>query len=671
MSTQFSTFGNGINDVGGQLDEMLKKLGMSAMESAAPIQPYSANQIPFPASGNNSFISSFMQPTMQPAYMNLNYNTQPQTFQSGPLTDQTSLMPLAPNQSSINLQNVSESLASLQYSLSNMISMSNLSTYPLQTTTMLGPGIMNGNNTLPFPSPPLANGTFIGTNHLDPSTLGYGDFDSSGFIGTNQIDSSPLGYGEFDEHLVDGPPGLNDLQNNNDFNSNGVPFEFNEAPSHVQLEINSLLDGSTDNLASSLLMEGLFDQELAEETVSTLNLPANNNNSNANTGTNNSTNSSKKGSKSPQKASSENNRSEANRNSNNSNVSTNEQPVQQQTVNSSTSSSSTVAPVISASAEPEKPAVPKPFSWADITKTTAAPTTVTPPVVASTSPTPVVTSTTTPTTTTNNNNKSNNNNKNNNNNSNTKSTANATNNSNTNKAQTNNNSSNNNNNSNNNTKNNTNNNSNNNSNGNNNKKNEGGDKTKKALPVIDNLDLSHINSPDFDCNPAFAKFFVIKSYSEDDIHKSIKYGIWTSTESGNKRLDRGYRECAGKGPVYLFFSVNSSGQFCGLAEMTSPLDYSKKASCWNEDKWSGQFTVKWKIIKDIQNVHLRHVKLVNNENKPVTNSRDTQEVFFQPGLEVLQVFHRFQSKNSILDDFSYYNQQEKEVIQTKGQPTSK
>jgi len=102
--------------------------------------------------------------------------------------------------------------------------------------------------------------------------------------------------------------------------------------------------------------------------------------------------------------------------------------------------------------------------------------------------------------------------------------------------------------------------------------------------------------------------------------------------------------------------------------MTSPLDYSKKASCWNEDKWSGQFTVSWKIIKDIQNVHLRHVKLVNNENKPVTNSRDTQEVFFQPGCEVLQVFHRFQSKNSILDDFSYYNQCEKD--QTKGQPAT-
>lgn len=69
-----------------------------------------------------------------------------------------------------------------------------------------------------------------------------------------------------------------------------------------------------------------------------------------------------------------------------------------------------------------------------------------------------------------------------------------------------------------------------------------------------------------------ARFFVIKSYSEDDIHRSIKYSVWTSTEHGNKRLDTAYREQRGK-PVYLFFSVNGSGHFCGCARMCSDVDY--------------------------------------------------------------------------------------------------
>ena len=36
----------------------------------------------------------------------------------------------------------------------------------------------------------------------------------------------------------------------------------------------------------------------------------------------------------------------------------------------------------------------------------------------------------------------------------------------------------------------------------------------------------------------FARFFVIMSCSEDDVHKSIKYGVWASTDTGNRRLDQ-------------------------------------------------------------------------------------------------------------------------------------
>jgi hypothetical protein len=54
-----------------------------------------------------------------------------------------------------------------------------------------------------------------------------------------------------------------------------------------------------------------------------------------------------------------------------------------------------------------------------------------------------------------------------------------------------------------------------------------------------------------------ARYFVIKSYTEDDVHKSLKYEIWSSTDPGNKRLDKAFKDCAGRGPIYLFFSVNA------------------------------------------------------------------------------------------------------------------
>lgn len=65
------------------------------------------------------------------------------------------------------------------------------------------------------------------------------------------------------------------------------------------------------------------------------------------------------------------------------------------------------------------------------------------------------------------------------------------------------------------------------------------------------------NPQNFDTKPPFARYFVIKSYTEDDVHKSLKYEIWSSTDPGNKRLDKAYKETAGRGPIYLFFSVNA------------------------------------------------------------------------------------------------------------------
>ena len=161
-----------------------------------------------------------------------------------------------------------------------------------------------------------------------------------------------------------------------------------------------------------------------------------------------------------------------------------------------------------------------------------------------------------------------------------------------------------------------------------------------------------------------ARFFVIKSYSEDDIHRSIKYNIWCSTEHGNKRLDAAFREQQGRGPVILFYSVNGSGHFCGVAEMLTPIDYTKRAGVWAQDKWKGKFQVKWIYAKDVPNSLLRHIRLENNENKPVTNSRDTQEVPAEKGRQVLKIISTYKHQTSIFDDFLHY---ERRQVEEEGQ----
>ncbi|EMS60886.1 hypothetical protein TRIUR3_07952 [Triticum urartu] len=165
------------------------------------------------------------------------------------------------------------------------------------------------------------------------------------------------------------------------------------------------------------------------------------------------------------------------------------------------------------------------------------------------------------------------------------------------------------------------------------------------------------NGNDLRVDNPYAKFFVIKSIGEADIHKSIKYGVWSSSSSGNSKLDCAYRDAdriakrnSTKCPVFLFFSVNGSGHFCGLAEMVGPVDFHKDMDFWCQDKWTGCFP---------------NILLQNNENKPVTHSRDTQEVPYVPGISVLKILKDIKVKECLFDDFMRYEEDEARIKQRR------
>lgn len=135
------------------------------------------------------------------------------------------------------------------------------------------------------------------------------------------------------------------------------------------------------------------------------------------------------------------------------------------------------------------------------------------------------------------------------------------------------------------------------------------------------------------------------------------------------KLDNAFKEQMNVGgPVYLFYSVNGSGHFCGIAQMVSPVDYNASSGVWAQDKWKGQFKVKWIYVKDVPNGELRHIVLENNDFKPVTNSRDTQEVPAEQGKAVLKIIHAHKHKTSIFDDFFHYERKQYEEMLASRQP---
>ena len=173
----------------------------------------------------------------------------------------------------------------------------------------------------------------------------------------------------------------------------------------------------------------------------------------------------------------------------------------------------------------------------------------------------------------------------------------------------------------------------------------------KYLNGLNNNFQKYNNLSNSDILPG--KFFVIKSIDEANIIRSISFKIWCSTIKGNQKLQKAYKESENNYPIYLFFSVNGSGKFMGLATMNSEVEYRVNFNYWSQsDKWKGFFFVNWKIIKDIPNRIFRNIINEYNDNKPVTSSRDTQEIHPVAGNKMLKIFKEYPLESSILDNIN-------------------
>ena len=154
-------------------------------------------------------------------------------------------------------------------------------------------------------------------------------------------------------------------------------------------------------------------------------------------------------------------------------------------------------------------------------------------------------------------------------------------------------------------------------------------------------------------------FYVIKSFSEEDVHKSIKYGVWSSSKNGNQTLTNSFNLAKEKnGSVYLFFSCNGSGRFVGVARMKSPCDNEKSFEYWTQDeKWPGLFEVEWLFIKDVPFREFKSIIITmkDGETKPISNARDVQEVPFAHAKTMVEIFENYQNTNTILEHFEYYD----------------
>ena len=173
------------------------------------------------------------------------------------------------------------------------------------------------------------------------------------------------------------------------------------------------------------------------------------------------------------------------------------------------------------------------------------------------------------------------------------------------------------------------------------------------------IDINTKNANLYEKIDGNSKFFIIKSFSEEDVHKSIKYGVWSSSKNGNLTLSNAFQISKEKnGNVYLFFSCNGSGRYVGIARMKTPCDEERTFDFWTQDgKWTGLFDVEWLFIKDVPFKEFKDIIITmkDGEIKPISNARDTQEVPFEQAKIMVEKIAKYQNSNTILEHFEFYD----------------
>lgn len=106
----------------------------------------------------------------------------------------------------------------------------------------------------------------------------------------------------------------------------------------------------------------------------------------------------------------------------------------------------------------------------------------------------------------------------------------------------------------------------------------------------------------------------------------------------------------------------NSGQFCGIAEMASEVRFNQIFNYWWEDlKWSGVFDVNWVYVKDVHHADVKHIAF---NGTPIANLKDGNEIDFEAGKALLEMYRTYPFVSNIFEAFQYMDEREK-VLRVK------
>ncbi|CAD8101882.1 unnamed protein product [Paramecium sonneborni] len=188
---------------------------------------------------------------------------------------------------------------------------------------------------------------------------------------------------------------------------------------------------------------------------------------------------------------------------------------------------------------------------------------------------------------------------------------------------------------------------------------------RSKFPALANINIDH----KFD-NIKDSRFFIIRTQGEDNVHRAMKYGIWTSSSRKNERLDEAFKNK--KEDVYLFFTEINSMCFSGMAKLTSQFNAKSHFKYWLiENKWFGTFQIQWLYVKDLPFKLFDEIKQIQKLEgseetlKSVYDLIDCTELTTENGIKMAQIFQLEKTNKSLFEEFPQLDKLEYESRQER------
>jgi len=97
--------------------------------------------------------------------------------------------------------------------------------------------------------------------------------------------------------------------------------------------------------------------------------------------------------------------------------------------------------------------------------------------------------------------------------------------------------------------------------------------------------------------PRRVRYFIIRSYNQENVDISINVGGWATTKHNEIKLNEAYATCD---EVRLVFSVNGSNCFQGYAVMCTPVGQYRSIIWSNGKAFGNAFGVEWRCVFNLE-----------------------------------------------------------------------